>query len=192
MMAEATKGKLAVLSGPSGVGKSTLIKRLLEDDRFALSTSATTREPREGELNGREYHFHTLCEFQTLIDANEFLEWAIVHGHHRYGTLKSEVNRLVEAGKIVILDIDVQGALKLEEREDLVRVFIAPPRFEDLEVRLRSRASETESSIETRLVTARHELTLQDEYDHVVVNDEVEKTVDALKSVLLKAKENLR
>lgn len=164
--------RAVVISGPSGVGKSTLIDALLRKPGVRLAVSATTREPRDGEVDGVDYHFVPREEFEAMRDNGELLEWADVHGR-LYGTPKSEFAR-VDAD-VVILDIDVQGwrsvkALGIEA----LGVFIAPPSLEELERRLRERGSETEQSLEIRLKGAARELASQDEYDHVVVNDDVE------------------
>lgn len=178
------RGGLAIIAGPSGVGKSSIIKRLLEDDRFALSVSATTRAPREGEVDGTDYHFLSEAEFQSRIDAEAFLEWAVVHGRHRYGTLRADVEARRDTGHTVLLDIDVQGSDQLRS-EGLCRVFIAPPSFEELERRLRGRGTEDEERIQRRLETARAELERTDDFDHVVVNEDIEATVAVLIDLLL-------
>ncbi|MEZ6195008.1 MAG: guanylate kinase [Planctomycetota bacterium] len=183
---KARSGQLAVVSGPSGVGKTTLIRRLLEDEHFALSTSATTRPPRKDEREGREYFFLDDAEFDRRVAAGDFLEWAWVHGKFRYGTLREQVDRLVAAGRTVILDIDVQGAANLATL-DAVTIFIAPPDFETLAARLRGRGSEDEERTARRLETARHELTKAAEYDFVVVNDDLDRALEELRAILLGA-----
>ena len=167
-----------VITGPSGVGKGTLIRLLL--DRFpsmALSISATTRKPRPGEEDGVDYHFLSAEEFQRRIDAGEFLEWAEYAGN-RYGTLRSELERDVD---VLVLEIEVQGARQVRERvPDAVSVFIAPPSDEALRTRLVGRGSDDPEQIEKRLAVAQEELAARDEFDHVVVNDDLEAAVQEL------------
>lgn len=184
------RGLLAILSGPSGVGKSTIIERLVEDDRFSLSVSATTRKPREGEENGVDYWFLDMEDFEARIAAGEFLEHAVVHGRDRYGTLRSEVERRIADGAIVILDIDVQGAAALKNETDAVSVFIAPPDVATLEERLRTRGTEDEAAVTRRMETAREELARQDEYDRVVVNDGLVEAVARVREILVAAADN--
>jgi guanylate kinase len=169
---------ILVITGPSGVGKGTLIRLLL--DRFpgmALSVSATTRAPRPGEEDGVDYRFLSPEEFQRRIDAGEFLEWAEYAGH-RYGTLKSELERDADP---LVLEIEVQGARKVRERvPEATSVFIAPPSDEALRTRLVGRGSDDPEQIERRLAVAREELAARDEFDHVVVNDDLEAAVQEL------------
>jgi guanylate kinase len=182
----AARGALAVLSGPSGVGKSTIIKRLLQEPRFALSVSATTRNPRPGEQDGVDYHFITREEFERRVAAGEFLEFAVVHGKNMYGTLKSEVERLVAAGKIVILDIDVQGARQVRGRMPALFVFVAPPNADVLIDRLSHRGTEAEDERIRRLATAGAEIACAGEYEHVIINDDLEKAVADVQRLLLR------
>jgi guanylate kinase len=167
-----------VITGPSGVGKGTLIRLLLDRfPRMALSVSATTRAPRPGERDGVDYRFLSPNEFQRRIDAGEFLEWAEYAGH-RYGTLKSELDRDVD---VLVLEIEVQGARQVRERlPDAVSVFIAPPSEEALRTRLVGRGSDSPEQIEKRLDVAREELAARDEFDHVVVNDDLDAAVEEL------------
>jgi guanylate kinase len=169
---------ILVITGPSGVGKGTLIRLLL--DRFpgmALSVSATTRAPRPGEEDGVDYRFLSPEEFQRRIDAGEFLEWAEYAGH-RYGTLKSELERDADP---LVLEIEVQGARQVRERvPEATSVFIAPPSDEALRTRLVGRGSDDPEQIERRLAVAREELAARDEFDHVVVNDDLEAAVQEL------------
>ena len=167
-----------VITGPSGVGKGTLIRLLLDRfPRMALSVSATTRAPRPGERDGVDYRFLSPQEFQRRIDNDEFLEWAEYAGH-RYGTLKSELDRDVD---ILVLEIEVQGARQVRERvPDAVSGFIAPPSEEALRTRLVGRGSDPPEQVERRLAVAREELAARDEFDHVVVNDDLDQAVQDL------------
>jgi guanylate kinase len=177
--------KVFVITGPSGVGKGTLI-RLLRDrvPELALSTSATTRAPREGEEDGRDYHFLERDEFARRADANEFLEHAAYSGH-RYGTLRSEVERRLAAGESVVLEIEVQGARQVRAAmPEAVLVFIAPPDPAALRERLEDRGTDDPEAIEDRLRTAELELDAQQEFQHVVVNDELERAANELDGIV--------
>lgn len=177
--------KLFVVSGPSGVGKGTLVS-LVREQRpdLGLTVSATTRQPRPGEVDGVSYHFLTNDDFDRRVEAGEFLEWANVHGN-RYGTLASEVDRNLSAGKSVILEIDVQGALNVRKVfPDAVLVFIEPPSMEVLEQRLRGRETESEESLHLRLADAAGELELAPRYDERIVNDDLERATSELLRVL--------
>jgi guanylate kinase len=167
-----------VITGPSGVGKGTLIRLLLDRfPRMALSVSATTRDPRPGEEDGVAYRFLSPEEFQRRIDAGEFLEWAEYAGH-RYGTLKSELERDADP---LVLEIEVQGARQVRERvPEATSVFIAPPSDEALRTRLVGRGSDDPEQIEKRLEVAREELAAREEFDHVVVNDDLDAAVQEL------------
>jgi guanylate kinase len=173
---------ILVITGPSGVGKGTLIRLLLDRfPRMALSVSATTRQPRPGERDGIDYRFLSPEEFQRRIDAGEFLEWAEYAGH-RYGTLKSELDRDVD---ILVLEIEVQGARQVRERvPDAVSVFIAPPSEEALRTRLIGRGSDVPEQVEKRLEVARDEMTAREEFDHVVVNDDLDAAVQELEKLV--------
>jgi guanylate kinase len=170
--------KTLVITGPSGVGKGTLIRLLLDRfPRMALSVSATTRAPRPGEQDGVDYHFLGRAEFDQRVEAGEFLEWAEYAGN-RYGTLKSELERDVD---VLVLEIEVQGARQVRERlPEAVSVFIAPPSEEALRTRLVGRGSDDPKQIERRLQVAQEELAARDEFDHVVVNDDLEAAVQEL------------
>ena len=180
-------GRLVVISGPSGSGKSTLARRVLEvPDVFAvLSTSATTRAPRPGEVDGRDYDFLTLERFGSDIEKGAFLEWAEVHGN-LYGTPAATVRESLVAGRCVILEIDVQGGFQvLEKVPSTILIFVNTPSFETLEARLRSRESDDEATIQRRLATARHELTFAERYHHQLTNDNLEQAVAALAGLLI-------
>ena len=177
--------RLFVVSGPSGVGKGTLVARVRDRlPGLGLTVSATTRAPREGEKNGVSYYFMDDSEFARRVENGEFLEWANVHGH-RYGTLKAEAERLMAEGSSVVLEIDVQGGLNVRKvYPDVVLVFIEPPSTEELERRLRGRGTEDESSIELRLANANHEMELASLYDVRIVNDDLERATDELVSTI--------
>ena len=177
--------RLFVISGPSGAGKGTLVSlvRGMRPD-LGLTVSATTRQPRPGEVDGVAYHFLSEEEFERRVKAGEFLEWAQVHGH-RYGTLRSEADRLIAQGKSVILEIDVQGALNVRRiAPEAVLVFIEPPSMAELERRLRARGTEDEASVELRLANARREMELADQYDARVVNDDLQSSARELAATL--------
>lgn len=182
----ARRGLLLVISSPSGAGKSSLSKQLLETHpELTLSVSATTRPPREGEVNGREYHFLTRAEFEQRREEGWFYEWAEVHGN-LYGTPKGPVRQIFESGRDVLLDIDWQGAQQLTQLEDtdVVSVFILPPSIEELEARLRKRAQDSEDVIRRRLEGAEQEMTHWIEYDYVLLNDDFDETAARLDAIL--------
>ena len=177
--------RLFVISGPSGAGKGTLVARVREGrPDLGLTVSATTRRPRPGDVDGVTYHFLDDVDFEARIERGEFLEWADVHGH-KYGTLKSEVDRRIADGKSVILEIDVQGAFNVRvSYPDVVLIFIEPPSMEVLEERLRGRGTEDEASIELRLANARQEMELAEKYDARVVNDDLSQATDELADLI--------
>ena len=173
--------RLFVISGPSGVGKGTLIARVLQRvPRLALATSATTRPRRPGEVDGREYRFLSEPEFRRRVEDGEFLEHVTFAGH-RYGTLRSEVERRLAEGSSVVLEIDVPGAREISRQvPDAVLVFIAPPDLAHLENRLVARGANTESEIADRLAIARDEMKAVEEFCHVIVNDDLERASQEL------------
>jgi guanylate kinase len=175
------RGRLFVVTGPSGVGKGTLIKELLKRvPGLELSTSATTRAPRPGEKDGVDYHFLTEEEFERRLGRNEFMEHAGYSGH-RYGTLLSEVQPRLEGGTGVVLEIEVQGARQVRRSmPDAVLVFVAPPAPEALRERLEGRGTDTEEQIERRLRVAEEELEARREFGHVIVNDDVDRAAAQL------------
>ena len=187
-MQQGKKGVLFVFSGPSGVGKGTLKEMLFKEfaDQIAYSVSATTRGPREGEVNGKDYFFITKQEFDSFVENNEFLEHAEFAGNC-YGTPRSYVTRLLESGMNVVLEIDVQGALQVKKSmPESVSVFILPPSYEELERRLRGRATETEEKICARLATARRELPYAETYDYQIVNGEsLEEAYSQLRAIFM-------
>ena len=179
------RGILVVVSGFSGAGKGTLMKRLLEKyDNYALSISVTTRSPREGEQDGREYFFRTRKEFEELISQDQFIEYAQYVGNH-YGTPKPYVEEQLRSGKDVILEIEIQGALKVKERfPDTLLLFVSPPSAQELKKRLEIRGTETEQSIKDRLSRAKEEAQYISGYDHLLVNDDLETCVDVMHMVI--------
>ena len=185
--------RVFVITGPSGVGKGTLIAELLS--RMAgleLSASATTRRPRAGEVDGRDYHFLEPEEFDRRVAGGEFLEHA-TYSDHRYGTLREEVERRLAEGRSVVLEIEVQGARQVrDELPDSVLVFIAPPSPEALRERLEGRGTDSSEAIEQRLRTAEEELAAQPEFQHVVVNDEIQRAADELERIVRRELEGRR
>lgn len=178
-------GMLLIISGPSGTGKGTLVHKLMESDpTFRFSCSVTTRAPRTGEVEGIHYHFVNDEEYERMVANNEFLEHATVHGHH-YGTLRKPVEELMKQGYNVLLDIDPQGAISvMENADDYVSVFILPPSFEDLRVRLHTRNTDDPVEIERRLNNARGEVKKIDRYQYAVVNDDLELAFCQLQAIV--------
>ena len=179
------RGLLIVISGPSGAGKGTICKSFLErNSEVAISVSATTRSPRNGEVDGINYYFMSKEQFKEKIEANDFLEYAEVYDNF-YGTPKSNVEQLLESGKDVILEIDIQGALKVKENtEEGVFIFILPPSMEELKARIIKRGSETPESLMKRFKSAYKEINFISRYNYAVVNDEVETAVDKLEAIV--------
>lgn len=179
------KGILVVVSGFSGAGKGTVMKSLLEKyDNYALSISATTRAPREGEVHGREYFFKSVDEFESLIAQDAFVEYAKYNANY-YGTPKSYVLEHLEAGHDVILEIEMQGALKVKEKmPETLLVFLTPPNAQILRERLVGRGTETMDVVEQRLMIANDEAKVMDQYDYVLINDVLEKCVEDLHNLI--------
>lgn len=179
------RGKTFIISGPSGVGKSTVLQALLaQNDNIYFSVSATTREPRPGEQDGVHYHFMDVDTFRKWIVNDEFLEYAEYVGNF-YGTPKKYVDAAMNRGKDVILDIEVQGAIQVtSKRPDVVRIFIAPPSWAELERRLKERGTDSDEKIEKRLLRAKVEFQTAHTYDYFVINDTVENAVGELNAII--------
>ncbi len=180
------RGLMVVISSPSGAGKSTISRNLLETDRnLSLSVSVTTRAKRGSEIEGIHYHFKSQREFELMRDGEALLEWASVHGNF-YGTPRSEVEKAMAEGRDMLFDIDWQGAQQLQEkmRGDVVSIFILPPSIAELRARLHRRAEDSEDVIATRLANAKAEIEHWHEYDYVVVNDDLERAFGAVKAIV--------
>ncbi|MHA6684333.1 guanylate kinase [Mesorhizobium sp. A556] len=180
------RGLMLVLSSPSGAGKSTIARNLIESDQsFELSVSVTTRPRRGSEIDGIHYHFRTPREFEMLRDNDELLEWAEVHGNF-YATPREAAEKAMAEGRDMLFDIDWQGAKQLKEkmRGDIVSIFILPPSMKELKARLKRRAEDQEAVIETRLKNARTEIEHWTEYDFVVVNDDLDRAFGEVRSIV--------
>lgn len=186
VLAPDASARLTVISGPAGVGKGTLVNRLkVLHPEVWVSVSATTRAPRPGEIEGRHYLFVGDGDFERLIAQGELLEWAVVHGAAKYGTPRAPVLRTLEAGRPAILEIDLQGARQIRSSWPESRfVFLKPPSWSELTRRLTDRGTETPAQRERRLDTARDELSAMDEFEHVIVNDDIDRAVGELVELL--------
>lgn len=185
-MSKPPPGKVIAIVAPSGAGKTTIAQRLLDDlPRLKFSVSATTRAPRENEVHGKDYYFLTDEEFKQKIDDEQFLEWEFYSGN-RYGTLRSEVDKLVESGYFPLLDIEVKGALNVQKiyNSDAISIFIRPPSLDELKKRLDKRGSETNNSLEKRLERAELELEYADHFDYSIVNDDLETAYAEVKKII--------
>jgi guanylate kinase len=180
------QGRLFVISAPSGVGKTTLCRRLLDRiSGISFSVSYTTRNPRQEEFDGIDYHFVTQDRFEEMVSADAFLEWARVYGNF-YGTSKSEVLSRLELGEDVLLDIDVQGARQVRKLfPEAILIFLLPPSWSVLEARLRGRGSEDSSRLKLRMVNAKSEMEAVHEYDFAVINDDLSRATEDLKSIVI-------
>ncbi len=179
------KGKIFVVSGPSGVGKTTLLKMLLENykEKLKFSVSDTSRPPRKGEVNGTDYYFIHKNEFELGIKENNYLEYAIVHDNY-YGTSKKRVEEIINSGTDILLDIDVQGALTLMSKKIKAKyIFISPPNLDTLRERLLKRSTDSMEIIEKRLNTAKKELEEKDKYDYIIINDDLNDSYLRLKNL---------
>jgi guanylate kinase len=182
----ARRGLMLILSSPSGAGKTTLARALLDGDpAIALSVSVTTRRPRPGEVDGRDYHFVDAAAFERMVETGELLEWARVFSNS-YGTPRAAVDRAIAEGRDVLFDIDWQGAQQLSEKmaDDIVRVFVLPPSGEALESRLRTRAQDPPEVVASRMAEAAREISHWPEYDYVIVNADLAASIAGLKAIL--------
>ncbi len=189
------KGELFIISAPSGSGKSTLIHMLLKEvENLEFSVSYTTREPRKGEVNGKDYFFVSEEEFKKMIENDEFIEYAKVFGKFYYGTAKKQVYSKIEKGKDVIMDIDVQGAYQIMQKKpiDFTSIFIIPPSLEELRNRLVSRGRDSMEEIEKRLNTAKNEIKYLKYFDYVVVNDILEDALSDLKAIIFSERRKVK
>lgn len=182
------KGNLIVISGFSGAGKGTVVKRLVEKYGYSLSVSATTRAPREGEVDGKDYYFKSVADFQNLIDYNGFIEWAM-YVENYYGTPRKFVEEEMSKGNDVILEIEVQGAMNIKSQyPEAILIFITAPDIATLKERLTGRGTESEEIILKRLKRAKEESEDIDEYEYLVINDDLETCVDSVNSIIVRKK----
>ena len=180
-----SRGQLIVISGPSGAGKGTVCNELLEKNDFWISVSATTRSPRNNEVPGENYYFITKEKFLERIASDDFLEYAEVYGNY-YGTPKSEVLKVLDGGRDVILEIDIQGALKVKKAYPKgLFIFILPPSMAELKNRITNRGSETPESLMTRVTSAHKEISFVSKYDYAVVNDTVSNACEKIQSIII-------
>jgi guanylate kinase len=192
-MSSERRGLLFIVSAPSGAGKTTVVERLVEQTpRLKMSRSYTSRQAREGEVDGVDYNFVSRERFEAMIEAGQFLEWADVFGNF-YGTCGDDTEELLASGDDVVLVIDVQGARKVRSRGlQTTTTFVMPPSFEVLEQRLRGRSKDTEEAIQCRLRVARDEIASFSDYDYLVVNDELTAAVDRLRSIVIAERSRLQ
>ena len=182
------KGNLIVISGFSGAGKGTVVKKLVEKYGYSLSVSATTREPREGEVDGKDYYFKSVADFQNLIDYNGFIEWAM-YVENYYGTPRKFVEEEMAKGNDVILEIEVQGAMNIKNQyPDAILIFVTAPSIATLKERLTGRGTESDEVILKRLKRAKEESQDINEYEYVVVNDDLDTCVDSVNSIIVRKK----
>lgn len=180
---EPGKGKLVIISAPSGGGKTTLVHRLMQEDfNLAFSISACSRQPRSNEVDGRDYYFLSSQEFMERVDAGDFVEWEEVYPEHYYGTLHSEVMRLLSLGHHVIFDVDVKGGVNIKRQfgEQALAVFIRPPSVSEIERRLRLRSTDSEDSIRMRIERTLYEMQFEEEFDTIVINDDLNRATTEL------------
>ncbi len=187
------KGKLIIISAPSGAGKSTIIRHLLASGiNLEFSISATTRAPRGKEKNGVEYYFLSIGDFRNRVSRNDFIEWEEVYRDQLYGTLKSEIDRIWSHGNHVLFDVDVKGGIHLKEifRHDAISIFIMPPSIGELEKRLKRRGTDSPEKIKMRVAKATEEMKLADQFDNIVVNDNLQQAESEVYSIVKSFIEN--
>jgi len=181
------KDKLVIISAPSGAGKSTIVSHLLESGiSLEFSVSATTRQPRGYERNGKEYYFLTVEEFRKRIRNGDFIEWEEVYKEQFYGTLKEEIERIRTNGNHPLFDVDVKGGINLKKifRHEAISIFVMPPSKKELEKRLRMRGTDDSSGIRMRVAKAQEEIKLADQFDNIVINDRLEQTVNEVYNIV--------
>jgi guanylate kinase len=186
-MSENKGGKLVIFSAPSGAGKTTIVKELLQSDlNLEFSISAASRAKRNNETDGKDYYFISADEFRKKIVNDEFLEWEEVYKDHFYGTLRSEIKRIWSNGSHVIFDVDVMGGLNIKKHYDdkALAIFVMPPSVEELEIRLRKRSTESEENLKKRIEKAYHELSYARDFDKIIVNDNLVKAVKEAKDIV--------
>ncbi len=181
--------KLIIITAPSGAGKTSIVKYLLQKypQYFSFSISATTRQAREDETQAKDYYFMSVEEFNQKINENKFIEWEMVYQGKYYGTLKSELEKIWALGKTPILDIDVQGAIHVQQqfKENAISIFIEPPSIEALNNRLKSRGSETESTLKARVDKASYEITFKHQFDTTIINEALDKACEETEKIIL-------
>jgi len=186
MLSKINRGLVLIVSSPSGAGKTTICKKLIQDvENLSLSVSVTTRLKRQNEIDGKDYFFKSDEEFDKMVKEEKFLEHARVFGYS-YGTLKSEINSKITNGINVIVDIDWQGTRQIEEHipDDIVKIFILPPSIKELEKRLGARATETQDSFKKRMSEARKEISHYNEYDFIIINEDVQECINKIKLII--------
>lgn len=186
-MSESESGKLIIFSAPSGAGKTTIVHALMEKfPQLEFSISATSRSPRHNEEDGCDYYFMTPEEFQRACDEDRFVEWEEVYAGTRYGTLKSEVERIWRQDKIILFDVDVMGGMRLKTifGENALSIFIMPPSIDTLRERLVGRATDSAETIAKRVAKAEHELSFADRFDHVVINDDLQTAIAEVETLV--------